>query len=49
MCAITEITKPGLKGRRVVRLNCFAVGEDERAARDGSPFAGGVEEGDVDV
>ena len=47
--SITQIAQPGFQGRRVVFLDYGAVGDDLRGAGHGGPFAGGVEEGDVDV
>ena len=46
--AVTEITHPRLERGAVVLLDGGAVGEDLGRAGDGGPFAGGVEEGDVD-
>ncbi len=47
--SVTQIAQPGLQGRRVVFLDDGAIGDDFRGARDRGPFAGGVEEGNVDV
>lgn len=49
MRAVAEIAEPGLEGRGVVFLDDGSVGDDFRGAGDGGPFAGVVEEGDVDV
>ena len=48
MSAVTQVAKPSLQGCRVVFVDEFAVGRDGGGAGDGGPFAGGVEEGDVD-
>jgi hypothetical protein len=45
---IPEIPQPGLQSRAVVFLDGLAVGQDAGGAGDGCPFAGGIEERDVD-
>ena len=47
--SITKVAQPGFQSRRVVFLDDGAIGDDLRGAGHGGPFAGGVEEGDVDV
>jgi hypothetical protein len=47
--SITQVTQPGFQGRRVVFLDDGAVGDDLGGAGHGGPFAGGVEEGDVNM
>lgn len=47
--SITQVAQPGFQGGGVVFLDNGAVGNDLGGARDGSPFAGGVEEGDIDM
>lgn len=49
MFPITEIAQPCFKCRGIVFLDNGTVGYDARDARHRGPFAGGVEEGDVDV
>ncbi len=48
MCAVAQVTEPGFEGGRVVFLDGGAVSEDICLSGNGGPFAGGVEEGDVD-
>jgi hypothetical protein len=47
--SITKVAQPGFQGRRVVFLDNRAIGDDLGGAGHGGPFAGGVEEGDIDV
>lgn len=49
MLAVAEIAEPGFEGGGVVFFDDAAVGYYGGGAGDGGPFAGGVEEGDVDV
>lgn len=46
--AVAEVTNPGLQGWRVVLPDDITVGLDRGMARDRSPFAGGVDEANVD-
>lgn len=48
MFPVAEVAYPGLEQGAVVLFDSCAVGEDGGAAGDGGPFAGRVEEGDVD-
>lgn len=47
--SVTKITEPGLERRGVVLANGLAVGDDISLSGDRCPFAGAVEEGNVDV
>lgn len=49
MLSVTEVAEPGLEGFGVVFFDDGAVGDDLGGAGHRGPFAGGVEEGDVDV
>ena len=49
MCTILEISEPGLQSWGVVFLDHVAGSEDRGGAGNRCPFAGGIEEGDVDV
>jgi hypothetical protein len=49
MLSIAQVTNPGLQAGGVVLVDDGAVGEDRGRAGEGGPFAGGVQEGDVDV
>lgn len=49
MRAVTEIAEPGFEGWRVIFLDGGAVDDDAGCAGDRGPFAGCVEEGNVDV
>jgi hypothetical protein len=49
MRAVPEVAQPGLQSFGVVLLDRLAVRLDGGEAGDGGPFAGGVQEGDVDV
>lgn len=46
--AVAQVAEPGLEVRGVVGLDLLSVGEDAGFAADGGPFAGGVEEANVD-
>lgn len=48
MFAILQVTKPRLQGRRVVFADHLTVSDNVGFAGDRGPFAGRVEEGDVD-
>ena len=48
MSAVAQVTEPSLQGRGVVLADKLAVSGDSSGAGDGSPFTGGVEEGDID-
>lgn len=47
--AVTEVTQPGLEAGGVVLADLLAVGLNGGNTGDGSPLAGGLEEGQVDV
>lgn len=47
--AVAQVADPRLQRGRVVLLDLLAGGFESRFAGDGGPFAGGVEEGEVDV
>lgn len=49
MLAILQIAKPSLQCWRVVFADRLTISDYVGFAGDGSPFAGGVEEGDVDL
>ena len=49
MLAILQVAKPRFQGRRVVFSDHFSVSDDVGFARNRSPFAGGVQKGDVDL
>lgn len=49
MLAILQVAKPRFQGRRVVFANRLTVSDDVGFAGDGGPFAGGIEEGDIDL
>ena len=49
MLAILQVAKPRFQGRRVVFSHHFSVSDDVSFARNRSPFASGVQEGDVDL
>jgi len=46
--AVTEVADPGLEGWGVVLVDLLAIGLDGGFAGDGGPFAGVVEEAEVD-
>lgn len=46
--AVLQIAKPRFQGGRIVFANHLTVSDNVGLARDGGPFAGGIEEGDVD-
>lgn len=47
--AVLEVPEPGFEGGGIVFANFGAVGLDGGVAGDGGPFAGRVDEGEVDV
>lgn len=48
MGAVSEVAEPGFEAGGVVFADGVAVGDDGGVAGDGGPFAGGIQEGDVD-
>ena len=46
--AVFQVAEPGFQRRSVVFTDDFAIGDNFGFAGNGGPFAGGVEEGDVD-
>ena len=49
MFSVAQVAHPGFQGGGVVFADGVAFGDDGGRSGDGRPFAGGVEEGDVDV
>lgn len=49
MLAVAQVADPRLQGRRVVLVDEIAVGDNVGLAGNGGPFAGVVEEAEVDV
>jgi hypothetical protein len=47
--AISQISQPGLQRLVVVLLDQRSICDDASLSSNGSPFSGGVDEGDVDV
>lgn len=48
MRTVFQVAEPGFEGWRVVFADGLAVGDDGGFAANGGPFAGGVQEGNVD-